>query len=283
MARTDNLTNFLTDVADAIRNKKGSSEAISASSFDSEIASITTGTAEDLTEELIEQDNLLTTQETTIDEIFSSLQNKIAGSEISLQEKIITPTTSQQNVVPDSKYNGLSKVVVNAVTSAIDDDIKAGNIKKGVSILGVTGTLEEGIIPTGTLPITENGIYDVTNYASALVNIASSGSSSDAVSGSFTPVENYTSANQYFEFNVGFKPSEVIVYRKTWVRGTQSINITFKGAFNFSVCNTAGSSKAVEKLVGSSYITVTDAGFKITGNSSYYLVGGAEYIYIAIP
>lgn len=43
MARTDNLTNFLTDVANAIRNKKGTSELIQASNFDTEIESIQSG------------------------------------------------------------------------------------------------------------------------------------------------------------------------------------------------------------------------------------------------
>ena len=40
MARTDNLTNFLTDVAEAIREKKGTSNQIQASSFDTEIEGI---------------------------------------------------------------------------------------------------------------------------------------------------------------------------------------------------------------------------------------------------
>lgn len=43
MARVDTLTNFLTDVADAIREKKGTTGTIQASSFDTEIASITGG------------------------------------------------------------------------------------------------------------------------------------------------------------------------------------------------------------------------------------------------
>lgn len=43
MARVDTLGHFLTDVADAIRTKKGTSGTIEASAFDSEIASIPTG------------------------------------------------------------------------------------------------------------------------------------------------------------------------------------------------------------------------------------------------
>lgn len=40
MARTDSLYNFLTDVADSIRSKKGTTESIIASEFDTEIESI---------------------------------------------------------------------------------------------------------------------------------------------------------------------------------------------------------------------------------------------------
>lgn len=43
MARTDTLGNFLTDVADAIRTKKGTNETILASNFDTEIENLPSG------------------------------------------------------------------------------------------------------------------------------------------------------------------------------------------------------------------------------------------------
>lgn len=43
MAKTDNLTDFLTDIADAIREKKGTTEKINPQDFSSEIASIESG------------------------------------------------------------------------------------------------------------------------------------------------------------------------------------------------------------------------------------------------
>lgn len=58
-----------------------------------------------------------------------------------------------------------------ATAQVVDSNLVASNIKKNVSILGITGTLEEGITPTGTLDITTNGTKDVTNYASVNVNV----------------------------------------------------------------------------------------------------------------
>ena len=47
MARIDNLTNYLTDVSQAIKDKKGDQTAIPAKDFDTEIANLPSG-GEDL-------------------------------------------------------------------------------------------------------------------------------------------------------------------------------------------------------------------------------------------
>lgn len=60
----------------------------------------------------------------------------------SLQDKTVTPTTSSQTITAGDQYDGLGTVTVSAVTAAIDENIVAGNIKDGVTILGVTGTYD---------------------------------------------------------------------------------------------------------------------------------------------
>lgn len=57
-----------------------------------------------------------------------------------LENVTANPTTSQQTITAGSGYDGIGTVTVAAVTAAIDENIVAGNIKDGVTILGVTGT-----------------------------------------------------------------------------------------------------------------------------------------------
>ena len=60
----------------------------------------------------------------------------------------ITPSTSAQTFTPSGGTDGYGPVSVSAVTAAIDANIVAGNIKNGVSILGVQGTYQGSGGPT---------------------------------------------------------------------------------------------------------------------------------------
>ena len=60
----------------------------------------------------------------------------------SMTNKSVSPKTYVQYVTPDSGYGTMDQVTVGAVTASIDSDIKASNIKSGIEILGVKGTLE---------------------------------------------------------------------------------------------------------------------------------------------
>ena len=57
-----------------------------------------------------------------------------------LEDLEIEPTTEKQKF--KSKEYGYNNVLVKAVTSSIDNNIKPENIKKNTEILGVTGTFE---------------------------------------------------------------------------------------------------------------------------------------------
>lgn len=61
------------------------------------------------------------------------------GASPTLQSRIVTPSSSQQTIYPQSGYDALSSVTVNG-----DSNLVSSNIKSGVSIFGVSGNLEVG-------------------------------------------------------------------------------------------------------------------------------------------
>ena len=73
----------------------------------------------------------------------TAIDNIVQSSPV-IQSLSITPTTSAQTLNVNSGYSGNGTISVSAVTSSIDANITAENIKKDVTILGVTGSLESG-------------------------------------------------------------------------------------------------------------------------------------------
>jgi len=82
-------------------------------------------------------DSSTVAQSITPDQGYTGL-GKVDINPYVLDSKTVNPSTNSQTVTSDE--DGLSSVTVNAVTSSIDQNIAAGNIKDGVTILGVTGT-----------------------------------------------------------------------------------------------------------------------------------------------
>lgn len=195
--------NTLIEIANSIRNVTGKTGDIAVSDMAVAIGDIETGgatlpvltnegSAADLMlgKELIDADGSKVTGTFSIDNELNTQDDLIAqiqavvdglpeagGEEPVLQTKTVTPSTSSQNVVPDSGYDGLSKVTVNAIPSTYvkpsatkgattytpttsnqtiatgtycsgaqtikgDSNLVAGNIKSGISIFGVSGSYE---------------------------------------------------------------------------------------------------------------------------------------------
>lgn len=228
--------------------------------------------------QIIEDHNdIITTNNSSLASILTTINNlPEAGGEAEpiLQSKTVTPTTSQQTITADAGYDGLNAVTVNAVTSAIDSDITAANIKSGVNILGVTGTynnqkpeqtksvtitsngtqsitpdsgkvltsvnvttnvpIPDGYIqPSGSIDISENGSYDVTQYSNVNVDVAGSGGSDTTVEDGFimhTVAGNYSN-NRVTTVGYG------TFYNDTALTGIDMPNVTSIGNYAFSGCS----------------------------------------------
>ena len=160
----------------------------------------------------------------------------------------VTPTTSAQTITAPAGTDGYSPVNVSAVTSSIDANITAGNIKDGVTILGVTGSYqggggaqESGLLITGTV---ENGeLQDITTVKTVgITDISGSNIFDNAVTTFFaysfdvdlSSLTNISGEGACAYMFVGSQIKSLDLSSLTTVSGYQSCFYMFSGCGGFT-------------------------------------------------
>lgn len=208
------------------------------------------------------------------------------------QSKTVTPTAAGLTVSPDSG-KVLSSVIING-----DSDLTANNIRNGVEIFGVTGTLNEGITPSGTKSITQNGTYDVTAFASASVVVESdylkawkvTVSSDITTSGVHTVLTDPWIAVHYNDDDLlaGYFPLMDLEF--PCVKSSVKANTMYAGNYGYTVQtkDTAGSISTSFEGVKLSYenggsrasiVTTSTGDIKISASGTYPLRAGTYLIW----
>ena len=155
MARTNNLTNFLTDVANAIKDKKGNQTDIQASQFDTEIRNLPSGGTYQQKSTTITQNGTTTI---TPDAGYDAMDEVTVTTAVPLQTRNYSFTqNTTTTLTPEQGYAGFSSVglTIDVPSSGIDTSdatAVAINIRDGETAYA-RGSKITGTLPVLTYPI----------------------------------------------------------------------------------------------------------------------------------
>lgn len=269
MAKNNNLTDFLTDIATAIRTKKGTSALINPQDFSSEIASIETAPTLD--------GNAVASNVLSGKTFYSNSTTKQKGTMYNVGQDIgiINNTEHPRYNIAEGYHDGTGNVHINP--SEIVDCVEE-NILQGKRILGVIGTLVKGITPTGTLDITTNGIKDITNYASVNVNVPlpSLNTPTISLSNNIVTITN-PPTNGSFVSGYDVYKNGTLLTSITLATVDLSTLITDSGTYTITV--KAKSTNFNDSVASNSVTYTVSSGFEVSVSISYSTYDGGYEFY----
>lgn len=224
MARTDTLNNFLTDVAGAIKEKKGSSTSIPAANFDTEIRNLPSqGTYEEKSVTITQNGTQNVVPDSGYDAL-SRVSITTAVPEKQLQTKSVTIQNNGTSILnPDTGYDGFSQVTLDVSVSGGGG---SGDVKKFPS----QQAMQADPSPTlGDLAIvydnsvsnwTQSTQSDVLIFPSTVVLTEAFSDYIDAYFNAVDSSEHYfmgqvTLTSQYFEFRAQYEGGYETIYYET--------------------------------------------------------------------
>lgn len=221
---------------------------------------------------------------TELQEILDTINALPEPEEITLQEKTVTPTKSQQQVTADAGFTGLSSVKVEAIPNEYIVPSGTLNIKSNGSYdvtanasVSVNVPIPDGyIVPSGTMNITSNGSYDVTEKAGVVVAV-------DAP----TPVlQNKTvtptTSKQTINADSGYDGLDTVTVNAmpTATQATPNIEVSSSGLITASATQSAGyvasgTKSATKQLTTKGATTITPSTSSQTAVASGVYTTGA--------
>ena len=221
---------------------------------------------------------------TNSDYFYNTINVSVPSSGGTYQAKTISPTTSQQTVTPDSGYDALSFVTINAMPSgtagtptATKGTVSNHSVSVTPSVTNTTGyitgstktgtavTVSASELVSGTYSVTSSGTKDVTNYASASVpSLTLPSAASSTSSGTSKATISRSTSNQYINIPTGFNDTAQYYTVSATPNGTVTAPSTITGTT--ATVSTGTNTLTLTKSV-SVTPNVTTAGYISTGTA----------------